>query len=93
MAFLAAAWFAAMPVTTAQAKTCAPAAVTARGEPARYLWMAKLKARANWRRKVRAMSGFGPAYANWQSAENATERCVRSERATFCVFTGIPCRA
>jgi hypothetical protein len=55
--------------------------------------MAKLKARANWRRKVRAMSGFGPAYANWQSAENATERCVRSERATFCVFTGIPCRA
>jgi hypothetical protein len=48
----------------------------ARGEPARYEWMAKLKARANWRAKVRATTGLGTDWAVWKLAKDTEERCL-----------------
>lgn len=73
-------------------KSCSGKSVSARGEPARFLWVAKTQARANWRRKVRAISGLGIAYENWKDAEEATERCIRSEKSSYCIFSGVPCR-
>src|SRR5262245_13077866 len=76
----------------AVAETCAPAPVNARGEPAGYEWMAKLKARANWRAKVRATTDLGPDWAVWKQARDTEERCVSGPEGVVCVFTGIPCR-
>jgi len=77
--------------TQAIAKTCASAAVIARGEQSRYEWLAKTKARANWRRRVRATAGLGPDYANWARAEATEERCMIGPSGTLCIFTGTPC--
>ena len=77
--------------TTVQAGACAESAVSARGEESRFVWMAKTKARANWRRKVRSMPGIGPSYANWARAENTEERCMTGPSGTVCIFTGTPC--
>ncbi|MGE5267363.1 MAG: hypothetical protein ACM3L9_08360 [Deltaproteobacteria bacterium] len=74
------------------AKACSDVAVSARGEPARFAWLAKTKARANWRRKVRATPGLGTDYSNWGAAETSDERCISSEDGTVCVFTGYPCK-
>jgi hypothetical protein len=76
----------------ARAETCAPAPVTARGEPARYEWMAKLKARANWRAKVRATTDLGPDWAVWKQARDTEERCTAGAEGTVCIFVGTPCR-
>lgn len=76
----------------AAGKTCSDVAVSARGEPARYMWLAKTKARANWRRKVRSTPGLGTDFANWSKAETSEERCLTGEGGTVCVFTGYPCR-
>lgn len=75
----------------AEAGTCAGTPVEARGEQSRFEWLAKTKARANWRRKVRATPGLGPAYANWAQAENTEERCLSGPAGTVCFFTGLPC--
>lgn len=74
------------------AKTCSDAAISARGEPARYLWLAKTKARANWRRQVRATPNLGADFANWGNADTSDERCITAENRTVCIFTGYPCR-
>jgi hypothetical protein len=74
------------------AKTCSDAAVSARGEPARFLWLAKTKARANWRRQVRATPGLGTAFSNWGDADTSEERCITAEGRTVCIFTGYPCK-
>lgn len=76
----------------ALAATCGPDQVSAKGEPSRFSWLAKTKARANWRRKVRAMPGLGPAYATWAQADDTTERCLSGPKTTVCIFTGTPCR-
>jgi hypothetical protein len=76
----------------AAGKTCSDAAVSARGEPARFMWLAKTKARANWRRKVRATTGLGADYSNWSEAETSEERCITGADGTVCVFTGYPCK-
>ncbi len=76
----------------AAGKTCSDVAVSARGEPARYVWLAKTKARANWRRKVRATPGLGTEFANWYNAETSEERCITGEGGPVCVFTGYPCQ-
>lgn len=76
----------------ASAETCGAAPVTARGEPSRYEWMARLKARANWRAKVRASTDLGPDWATWKLAKNTEERCMAGPEGTVCVFTGSPCR-
>jgi hypothetical protein len=73
-------------------KTCSDAAVSARGEPAQFMWLAKTKARANWRRKVRATPTLGTDFANWSNAETSEERCITAEGGTVCVFTGYPCK-
>lgn len=77
--------------TAALAKTCASMSIEARGEPSRYLWLAKTKTRANWRHKVRSMPGLGANYANWARAENTEETCFSGPAGHLCVFTGTPC--
>lgn len=76
----------------AAGKTCSDSAVSARGEPARFMWLAKTKARANWRRKVRATPDLGSDFANWGNAETSEERCITADDGTVCVFTGYPCK-
>lgn len=75
----------------AMAKTCAGLSIEARGEPSRYLWLAKTKTRANWRRKVRSMPGLGAGYANWARAENTEEKCYSGPSGHVCIFAGTPC--
>ncbi len=77
--------------TRVSAAPCAGSPVEARGEQSRYEWLAKTKARANWRRKVRLTPGLGPTYANWAHAENTEERCLTGPAGTLCIFTGLPC--
>ena len=74
------------------AATCHDTAVTARGEPSRFVWLAKTKARANWRREVRTLEGLGPDWAVWPNAADTTERCVSGPEGTLCIFTGTPCK-
>ena len=75
----------------ASAGTCATSAIEARGEQSRFVWLAKTKARANWRRKVRSTPGLGAKYANWARAETTDERCLTGPAGTLCIFTGTPC--
>jgi hypothetical protein len=75
----------------AVAATCASAPVEARGEQSRYVWIAKTKARSNWRAKVRHTPGLGTKYANWARAETTEERCLTGPAGTLCIFTGTPC--
>lgn len=75
----------------AYANACAATAIEARGEQSRFLWLAKTKARANWRAKVRSNPGTGAAYANWARAQNTEERCLTGPAGTVCIFTGTPC--
>jgi hypothetical protein len=75
----------------ASAGPCAATAVEARGEQSRFVWLAKSKARANWRRKVRSTPGLGTKYANWARAETTDERCLTGPLGTLCIFTGTPC--
>lgn len=72
--------------------TCAASPVTARGEPSRYEWLAKTKARANWRRRVRLNSLLGPAYSDWKLAADIEEKCLSGGAGTVCIMTGTPCR-
>jgi hypothetical protein len=76
----------------ALALTCASEPVVAKGEPSRFLWLAKTKARANWRRKVRSISSLGVPYSVWANADYTTERCITGPKNTVCTFTGTPCR-
>ena len=76
----------------ALSKTCASEVVYARGEPASFEWIARMKTHANWRAKVRALPNLGDPYANWSRAENSTERCFSGADGTVCQFTGTPCR-
>jgi hypothetical protein len=73
------------------AASCATAAVEARGEQSRFAWIAKTKARANWRAKVRRTPGLGTKYANWARASDTEERCLTGPAGTLCIFTGTPC--
>jgi hypothetical protein len=77
--------------TPVSAGTCAASPVIARGEESSFVWLAKTKARANWRRKVRSMPDLGPNYANWARAANTEERCLSGPAGAVCIFTGIPC--
>ena len=77
--------------TASIALTCATGAIEARGEPSRYQWLAKTKARANWRARVRKTPGLGAPYANWARASNTDERCLIGPGGTLCIFSGTPC--
>lgn len=74
------------------AKNCSEQSVSVRGEASSLQWLAKAKAKANWRAKVRALPGLGDPYAKWERAENATEHCVSGPSGTICDFSGSPCR-
>jgi hypothetical protein len=76
---------------TAYAGACSAMVVTARGEESHFVWLAKVKARALWRRKVRLTPGLGPNYANWARAQNTEERCLSGGAGTVCIFSGVPC--
>ena len=77
---------------SAFAETCAGTAVAARGEPASFEWLAKTKARANWRSRVRATSKLGATYSNWSRAQGRDERCERGPQGVVCTFAATPCR-
>lgn len=79
-------------VTRAKAATCAGASVEARGEQSRFAWLAKTKARANWRTKVRRIPGLGVPFSVWAQAQNTEERCLTGPSGTVCIFSGVPCR-
>jgi hypothetical protein len=80
-----------LPTSPVSAGACSDNAITARGEQSKFIWLAKTKARANWRRKVRATPGLGDGYANWARAQNTEERCLTGPAGTICIFTGTPC--
>ena len=77
--------------TSPASAACADTEVRAQGEPSKYEWLAKTKARANWRRKVRSTPGLGNAYGNWANAVDTEERCLSGGAGTVCIFTGRPC--
>lgn len=82
----------AVSTASAQHLTCAAEPVSAKGEPARFEWMARNKARGNWRSKVRIIAGLGGAYANWSNATDTDEYCIKGPTGAVCTFTGRPCR-
>jgi hypothetical protein len=71
---------------------CSATPVSVEGEPASFEWLARSKARANWRASVRAMSTLGPDYANWNIAIERTEACAPGASGIACRFTGTPCK-
>lgn len=88
----------AAPVSEAAAQAptgqqCAPERVTGRGEASRYLWLAKVKARANWRSRVRGMPGLGAAFATWSRARDPDETCQTGPAGTVCSVSALPCRS
>jgi hypothetical protein len=72
--------------------SCARESISARGEPASYRWLALIKARGNWRAKVRQMPALGADYANWSRAANSEERCTTGSSGIVCTLTGTPCK-
>lgn len=91
LAVSAVALFTVVGTAPAFAATCAGEPVEVRGEQSRYIWLAKSKAKANWRAKVRKTTGLGSPYANWARAANTDERCLTGPAGTVCIFKGTPC--
>jgi hypothetical protein len=77
---------------SANAATCSATVVTARGDPASYQWLALVKARGDWRRKVRGLPELGAAYADWARSEDQVERCIKDARSVWCILSARPCR-
>ena len=74
------------------AETCAAAAVSAQGEPSAFEWIARTKARANWRSRIRATKDLGADYSSWTRASSRDERCNPTPKGIVCSFTGTPCK-
>ena len=79
-------------VAAAAVATCSETEVRAEGEPASYQWLALVKARGNWRVKVRALPALGAAYANWNAAASQVERCIRDAKTVRCIVSARPCQ-
>ena len=79
-----------MPVAAAKL-TCAPAAVSATGEPASYQWLALIKAKGNWRSKVRSLPKLGGHYASWRRAQQQVETCISKPESVVCTVSARPC--
>lgn len=71
---------------------CANLSISTRGEVASFQWLAKTKARANWRARVRATKSLGEAYSSWTKAKGRTEACDNIGRGIVCTFSGTPCQ-
>lgn len=78
--------------TPAAAQTCAANEVRAEGERASYQWLALVKAKGDWRAKVRALPDLGAAYANWSFAVDQVERCIKDAKSVRCIVSARPCR-
>jgi hypothetical protein len=76
----------------ADAAICADTDVSAKGEVASFKWLALVKARGNWRAKVRTIPKLGSEYANYGRAEGQVERCISDQRTTVCTVTARPCK-
>jgi len=76
----------------ADAGHCAAGAVSARGEPSVFQWLALTKAKGNWRAKVRHTKILGGAYADWNRAESRTQVCGPDGKGIACTVTAIPCK-
>jgi hypothetical protein len=74
------------------APACAAATFSARGEPASIRWLALVKARGNWRSRVRGMPELGAPFADWSAANDPTERCIENAGSIVCTVNGVPCR-
>lgn len=77
---------------TGLSATCHDKSIEARGEPSTFVWLAKIKARANWRREVRETSGLGADWAVWGQAADTEERCLTGPEGALCIFIGTPCK-
>jgi hypothetical protein len=82
----------AIGVPSASALVCATSPISARGEPSKYEWLAKTKARANWRSRVRATAHLGALYSTPGRAVDPNSACVAEQGGTACTFTATPCR-
>ena len=78
-------------IPAAATELCASQTISVRGEAASFQWLAKTKARANWRSRVRASKGLGEAYSSWNRAKLREERCETTPRGVVCTFAGTPC--
>jgi hypothetical protein len=76
----------------AKADTCSEETISARGEPSRFQWLAVMKARGNWRSKVRLLPELGAPYANFRRAAEQVERCISDQRTIVCTVSARPCR-
>jgi len=76
----------------AKASQCAATQVQARGEPSVFKWLAKTKAKGNWRAKVRRMKSLGGAYADWNRSENKAEACGSDGKGIACTVSAVPCK-
>lgn len=81
-----------IPAAPAAAQTCASTPVRAEGDRASFQWLALVKAKGDWRAKVRAMPELGPAYANWAAATDQVERCIKDAKSVRCIVSARPCR-
>lgn len=77
----------------ALADTCSGREISAGGEPASYRWLALMKAKGNWRTRVRSEPNLGPDFANWSRAKNPVEKCISSPNSVVCTVIAIPCKA
>lgn len=66
--------------------------VAAKGEMATFKWLALIKARGNWRSKVRTIPSLGADYANFGRSEDQVERCISDQRSVVCSVSARPCR-
>lgn len=76
----------------ADAAACAERPVAARGDPSRFVVLAKANARGNWRAKVRSMPALGAEYANFNKALAADYRCSERGGRHTCEAFGHPCK-
>ena len=73
-------------------KFCSSTPIVARGEPSSFEWLAKTKARANWRHRVRSTTELGTEYSDWKLSANLEESCLVGTDGTVCTITAVPCR-
>lgn len=76
----------------AQAPQCGTKIVRATGGPGILENTAKSKARSAWMRRVRGSKKFGPGYAAWLRAKDASYACHTVNRRVVCEASAIPCK-
>ncbi len=80
------------PASAQETRSCSDHSVMARGEASRFEWLARTKARANWRHRVRSTPDLGSSYSDWKVASNLEESCLVGPEGSVCTITAVPCR-